>query len=154
MHRVVLTQSEAETKALAEGLAAELFEKGEKAFLSLVGVVGTGKSTFARGFIAKWCELAGEAAPESITSPTYNIARTYGQAKPVAHLDLYRLKSMQELEQLGFEHYFYEFSATLVEWLDQLPEVSAHIPSYALTVNFEFSDSKKKKTSSRKITIS
>lgn len=114
------TASEPETRAVAARLAEDLFPRSH-VFLQLRGPLGAGKTAFARGFIGRWLELSGEAPPEHVPSPTYNIAKVYGVAKPVAHLDLYRVKTMQELEHLGFEHYFFESPCCLVEWLEQVP---------------------------------
>jgi tRNA threonylcarbamoyl adenosine modification protein YjeE len=149
MHRTLLTHSEEETQEFAADLAKKFFAGKTNSFLSLTGTLGSGKSTFARGFISKWCSLSNEPEPESIVSPTYNIARVYGKALPIAHLDLYRLRSMQELEQLGFEHYFYDFKVCLVEWLDHLPEALAFAPASAVLISFEMGD----KSNTRKIEL-
>lgn len=138
MHRTVLTGSEAETQREGEKLAEELNARGAPAFVQLQGDLGAGKTAFARGFIRKWSELSGDPQPDVITSPTYNIVKVYGARAKLAHLDLYRLKTIEELEQIGFEHYFFELSACLVEWLEQIPEALALRPANAVSVSIEF----------------
>jgi tRNA threonylcarbamoyladenosine biosynthesis protein TsaE len=150
MHRVVLTDSEAQTQAQGAALAAELFAR-RPAFVQLKGDLGAGKTAFARGFIREWSRLAGDAVPEHVTSPTFNIVKVYGAAAPLAHLDLYRLKSMSELEQIGFEHYFFEHAACLVEWLEQIPEAHASRPAQTVTVTIDFVAGHN--ASARKLTI-
>lgn len=127
MERFFSSASEDETKQIGAMLARAL-HGDPHVFVRLKGELGAGKSAFARGFIATWGELNGEPVTESIVSPTYNIVKTYGTRQPLAHLDLYRIKTMEELEQLGFEHYFYELSACVVEWLEQVPEALARMP--------------------------
>jgi tRNA threonylcarbamoyladenosine biosynthesis protein TsaE len=100
----------------------------------LSGPLGAGKTAFARGFIRKWASLAGDPVPESIASPSYNIVKVYGEKAPLAHFDLYRLRSMSELEAIGFEQYFFETPCCLVEWLERVPEAAALMPAHAVTV--------------------
>ncbi|MEW6055904.1 MAG: tRNA (adenosine(37)-N6)-threonylcarbamoyltransferase complex ATPase subunit type 1 TsaE [Bdellovibrionota bacterium] len=124
------------TQEIAAEFAQKLFTS-TPIFIRLKGEMGAGKSEFARGFIKKWLELSCEAAAESIVSPTFNIARVYGAAKPIAHLDLYRMQSMQELEQLGFEHYFYELPCCLVEWLERIENPESVVPERYYIVEIE-----------------
>lgn len=141
MHRTVLTHaqsnSEEETQAQGAQLAATLFA-ARPAFVQLKGDLGAGKTAFARGFIREWSKLAGDPQPEQVTSPTFNIVKVYGANAPLAHLDLYRLKTMTELEQIGFEHYFFEHAACVVEWLEQIPEAEASRPAHAVIVTIDF----------------
>ncbi|MBI3541913.1 MAG: tRNA (adenosine(37)-N6)-threonylcarbamoyltransferase complex ATPase subunit type 1 TsaE [Deltaproteobacteria bacterium] len=131
----VVTRSETETAEAGSRLARELHPKAP-AFVRLHGALGAGKTAFARGFIRTWLELDGDAPPESVPSPTFNVARVYGARSQLAHLDLYRLKDLSELEQLGFEHYFFELRCCLVEWLEQIPEALALMPEHAVEVAF------------------
>lgn len=133
------TNSEAETQELGAALAWEL-HSSPPVFVRLCGALGAGKSAFARGFIRRWLELSGELPPETIVSPTYNIVKVYGTRAPIAHLDLYRLKNMRELEQLGYEHYFFELQGCLVEWLEQVPEALEAMPSSAFEIDIVFDE--------------
>ncbi len=133
-----------DTHRIAADLALMLYERHErvrkknrskdfsetkgKVFVELNGILGAGKTEFARAFIESWLKRAGDKLKEQVTSPTYNIARTYGEKTKLAHLDLYRLKTFAELEEMGFETYFYETDCCLVEWLEQVPEAKKLIP--------------------------
>lgn len=139
MRRVVLSSSEDETQAAGSALANELFAS-RPCFVHLQGDVGAGKTAFARGFIRAWSALAKDPEPENITSPTYNIVKVYGKNAPLAHLDLYRVKHIEELSQIGFEHYFFELSCCIVEWLEQIPEAQAAKPPYTAVVQIKFSE--------------
>lgn len=105
----------------ARDFARKTAAQSLKVFIELRGELGAGKSTFARAFIAQWLAENGESSPDlNAISPTYNIARIYGDKRPVAHLDLYRLMGLQELEQIGYERYFYEHDCVLIEWPEQI----------------------------------
>ncbi|MBQ3494681.1 MAG: tRNA (adenosine(37)-N6)-threonylcarbamoyltransferase complex ATPase subunit type 1 TsaE [Clostridia bacterium] len=86
--------------------------------ISLVGDLGAGKTTFAKGF------AKGMGIEELVTSPTFTILNTYEQSPmPLYHFDMYRLSSKQEAEELGFEEYFdlkLLKGITLVEWAENV----------------------------------
>lgn len=119
--------------------------------MQLEGTLGAGKTTFARGFIREWLRLAGAATPELVTSPTYNIVKSYpsGAGTALAHIDLYRVETFAELEALGYEQYVFESGCCLVEWLERIPEALAARPRDAVTVRIEFESG----GSRRKLTI-
>lgn len=135
MKRVSL--SEEHTRQIASDIAKNLFQN-PAVFIHLKGPLGVGKSTFARGFIKAWLELSKEPQPQTIVSPTFTLVQVYGKNKPIAHLDLYRLKSFAELEQLDYEQYFYNTPACLVEWLEQIPGANALFPDYGIIVELQF----------------
>jgi tRNA threonylcarbamoyl adenosine modification protein YjeE len=131
------TSSDDETAALGAELAEKLFAR-PRACLILSGPLGAGKTALARGFTRRWCALADGSEPGTVTSPSYNVARVYGSRRPVAHLDLYRLKTLEELEQIGFENYFQEASACVVEWLENVPGAERMAPADAVRVELSF----------------
>ena len=103
---------EAATNALAARLASV---SGCGDVLALIGDLGTGKTTFARGFIHSFC--AGE---EEVPSPTFTLVQTYdGGAVPVYHFDLYRVETPDEIIELGIEDAFTN-GVTLIEWPERL----------------------------------
>jgi len=101
-----------ETRAFGKRLAASL-RVGDCVFL--LGDLGAGKTSLARGVIEA---LTGEAdAP----SPTYTIAQTYDTqaGEELIHADLYRIEDAAEIDELGLEEAF-DFAITLIEWPDRL----------------------------------
>jgi tRNA threonylcarbamoyladenosine biosynthesis protein TsaE len=101
------TESAAETEALAAKLAADL-APGDVVVIS--GDLGTGKTTFVRGAVA----ALGAEGP--VTSPTFTIGQIYPGRVPVAHLDLYRLGSLDEEEPGLLEEYLAPDVVAFVEW--------------------------------------
>ncbi|MCE7027896.1 tRNA (adenosine(37)-N6)-threonylcarbamoyltransferase complex ATPase subunit type 1 TsaE [Jiella avicenniae] len=85
--------------------------------VALSGDLGAGKSTLARALIRA---LAGDADLE-VPSPTYTLVQPYETEPPVAHFDLYRLGSGDEIDELGFAEAA-ETGVVLVEWPDRAPE--------------------------------
>lgn len=105
---VVETQSPAETEALGARIAARL-RPGDVVLLS--GDLGTGKTTLVRGA----CRALGIAAP--VTSPTFTIGQRYeGGRLPVSHLDLYRLRDLEEEDPALLEDYLGPEGVAFVEW--------------------------------------
>ena len=87
--------------------------------LLLQGDLGAGKSTFARAFIRS---LADGDTSFEIPSPTFTFVQTYGETRiPAAHADLYRLRSEQEVDELGFDDLL-NTSVLLVEWPELIME--------------------------------
>jgi len=106
------TESEQETTALAERLAATL---APGTAVLLFGDLGTGKTTFVRGLAAG---LAID--PDEVSSPTFTIVQEYrGGRLPLYHVDLYRLEG-REVDDLGLEE-LREQAVMAIEWADRLP---------------------------------
>ena len=107
-------RSQAETEALATELS--LFAQAGTAIL-LEGGLGAGKSVFARAFIRA---LALPGSSFDIPSPTFTLVQTYDETRiPVAHADLYRLRSAAELDELGLDDLL-SSHVLLVEWPERL----------------------------------
>lgn len=107
------THSEEETIALGERIAREL---PSKAVVLLIGNLGSGKTTLAKGIV----KGLGAAAPDEVSSPTFTIVHEYGAN--VYHIDLYRLQRPQELATLGLEEIFDREAIVLVEWGERFLE--------------------------------
>jgi tRNA threonylcarbamoyladenosine biosynthesis protein TsaE len=83
--------------------------------LCLFGPLGAGKSTLARGLIR-----ALTHPDEDVPSPTFTLVQTYGTAGlTIAHFDLYRLKSPDEVFEIGLEEAL-ETGAVVIEWPERL----------------------------------
>ncbi|HEY6416600.1 MAG TPA: tRNA (adenosine(37)-N6)-threonylcarbamoyltransferase complex ATPase subunit type 1 TsaE, partial [Acidimicrobiales bacterium] len=101
----VVTRSEDETLALA-GAVGELLRPGD--VVSVAGDLGAGKTVFARG-------VAGTlGVSEAVVSPSFTIVREYAGRVPLVHVDVYRIDTIQELHDLGFEEVVRDDAITLV----------------------------------------
>jgi tRNA threonylcarbamoyladenosine biosynthesis protein TsaE len=118
--RTFHTHSEEETIALGRQLANEL---GDGVVL-LIGNLGAGKTTLAKGIV----EGRNATPADEVSSPTFTLIHQYGdsEAKPVYHVDLYRLDETREVEGLGLEDLFARCegenaSLILLEWAERFP---------------------------------
>jgi tRNA threonylcarbamoyladenosine biosynthesis protein TsaE len=120
-------------RAFGRKLAAEL---RPGAVVALTGDLGAGKTTLA-GAIAE-----GLGVTDAVTSPTFTLINEYsGGRLPLYHFDVYRLAGpgvYEELENLGWEDYFYGNGVCVVEWADLIEEL---IPQDALRVSIAKTDS-------------
>jgi len=112
LHR---TASEAETIALGEQIAREL---PARAVVLLIGNLGAGKTTLAKGIVAG----LGAAPPEEVASPTFTLIHEYGEGA-VYHIDLYRLEELREVATLGMDEIFDRQAVVLIEWGERFPEI-------------------------------
>ena len=109
---IVTTNSERETFALGENVAATL-EPGT--FVLLQGDLGAGKTAFVRGMAAG---LGG--SPDDVSSPTFVIIQHYKGRTPLVHVDLYRLDSAAAVDDLGLEE-LASGAVVAIEWAERLP---------------------------------
>ena len=107
----VVSRSTDETLELA-GTVGDLLRAGD--VVSLVGDLGAGKTVFARG-VARALGVT-----EPVVSPSFTIVREYDGRMPLVHVDVYRIDSVQELYDLGFEELVRDDAVTLVEWGDMI----------------------------------
>ncbi len=104
---------EAATAALAARVA-DWLRAGD--LVTLSGELGSGKTTFARALLRR---LAGQSALE-VPSPTFTLVQFYdGLAFPLVHADLYRVESVDEIAELGWDEAA-EGALVVVEWADRL----------------------------------
>lgn len=128
----VLTKSQAETESLGSRLG-ERCRPGD--VLALEGELGSGKTSFARG-VAR-----GLGVRSAVQSPTFTIIREYRGAIPVYHFDVYRLNSPGDLEDLGYEEYFFpspgsrHAGVVIVEWADK---VETLLPRERMWIHLSF----------------
>ncbi len=113
---VYRTASEEETIALGQRIAREL---PAKRVVLLIGPLGAGKTTLAKGIV----KGLGAASPEEVSSPTFTLIHEYGDEGRVFHADLYRLEEASELATLGLEDLFDREAIVLVEWGERFPQI-------------------------------
>ena len=109
----VETNSEEETIELGRRIAAEL---PRKAVVLLIGNLGAGKTTLAKGILSG----LGVAEPEEVTSPTFTLIHEYGGGRAY-HIDLYRLDTIQQVATLGLDEILDRDAVVLVEWGERFP---------------------------------
>lgn len=94
----------------------KLAEAGE--VYTLTGDLGVGKTVFTQGF------AKGLGIDESVNSPTFTILQIYEDGRlPLYHFDVYRIGSVEEMEETGFEEYIMGDGVSLIEWADLIEEI-------------------------------
>lgn len=84
----------------------------------LLGDLGTGKTVFSQGF------AQGLGIEEPVSSPTFTIIQEYqGGRLPFYHFDVYRIEEIEEMDELGYEDYFYAEGVCLIEWSNLIEEI-------------------------------
>jgi tRNA threonylcarbamoyladenosine biosynthesis protein TsaE len=109
------TRSEEETIDLGRKIASEL---PKKAVVLLIGNLGAGKTTLAKGILSG----LGAANPEEVTSPTFTLIHEYGGGRAY-HIDLYRLDTPQQVATLGLDEILDRNAVILIEWGEGFPEL-------------------------------
>ena len=109
-----ITNSPAETEAIGAALG-KILTPGT--VIAYRGDLGAGKTAFTRG-LAK-----GLGCREIVTSPTYTIVNEYlGGRLPLFHFDMYRLRSSDDLFDIGWEDYLDRGGVCAVEWSENVSE--------------------------------
>ena len=108
------TNSPTETEAIGAALG-KIIEPGT--VIAYRGDLGAGKTAFTRG-LAK-----GLGCTEIVTSPTYTIVNEYlGGRIPLFHFDMYRLRSSDDLFDIGWEDYLDRGGVCAVEWSENVDD--------------------------------
>lgn len=106
---------------------AETVRPGE--IYTLNGDLGVGKTVFTKGL------AAGLGIKEPVTSPTFTILQEYESGRlPLYHFDVYRIGDPEEMDEIGYEDYFYGQGICLIEWAELIEEL---IPEEAIAVYIE-----------------
>ena len=109
------TYSAEETAALGEKLGREA-KPGD--VCTLMGDLGVGKTVLTQG-IAK-----GLGITEPISSPTFTIVQVYEEGRlPFYHFDVYRIGDIEEMDEIGYEDYFYGQGLTMIVWANLIEEI-------------------------------
>jgi tRNA threonylcarbamoyladenosine biosynthesis protein TsaE len=84
----------------------------------LSGDLGVGKTVFTQGF------AKGLGIDEPVNSPTFTIIQEYeGGRLPFFHFDVYRIADLDEMDEIGYEDYFYGEGVCLIEWAELIKEL-------------------------------
>ena len=123
---VVETNSEKETWELGKQLA-ESAKPGQ--VFSLIGDLGVGKTVLTKGM------AAGLGISEPVNSPTFTILQVYEEGRlPFYHFDVYRIADLEEMDEIGYEDYFYGDGICLVEWANLIVEL---MPENTIRITIE-----------------
>lgn len=101
-------------------IAREILSKADEFRLfAFYGEMGAGKTTFILEFI----KLLG--VKDAGSSPTFSIVNEYrdGANRPVYHFDFYRIESIEEVYDIGYEDYFFSDSYCFMEWPEKIQEI-------------------------------
>jgi tRNA threonylcarbamoyladenosine biosynthesis protein TsaE len=127
----VITSSPEQTWEIGR-LLGILLKAGD--MVCLYGDLGAGKTNFAYG-IARGLDVQ----EQYITSPTFTFVNEYQGRLPLYHLDLYRLKGPEELENIGFDDYIESDGVTVIEWAERAAD---ELPAESLSVYLTAVDEK------------
>ena len=119
-------QSVEETQDLAKKLARNI---NPGITISLIGDLGTGKTTFTKGFARQM------GINDHVTSPTFKLISEYqGKKYKLNHIDAYRMNGPEDFLNIGGEEYLLsKNSITIIEWGDLLNDI---LPSKTIRINF------------------
>lgn len=123
---VIESRSEGETLALGRKL-------GEQALpgqiYTLDGDLGVGKTVFTKGL------AEGLGIREPVSSPTFTIVQEYPEGRlPLYHFDVYRIGDPEEMDEIGYEDYFFGQGVCLIEWAEKIREL---LPEGVIRVTIE-----------------
>jgi len=117
--------------------AGETFEFGKKLgkkacpgqIYTLIGDLGVGKTVFTQG-LAKGLDIT-----EAISSPTFTIVQVYEEGRlPFYHFDVYRIGDIEEMEEIGYDDYFFGQGVCMIEWANLIEEI---LPEDIIEVTIE-----------------
>ena len=85
---------------------------------TLVGDLGVGKTVFTQGI------AEGLGITEPVSSPTFTIVQVYEEGRmPFYHFDVYRIGDIEEMDEIGYEDYFYGDGLCMIEWANLIEEI-------------------------------
>lgn len=113
--KVYETFSAEETRALGRQIGGAA-KPGE--VYTLVGDLGVGKTVFTQGI------AEGLGITEPVSSPTFTIVQVYEEGRmPFYHFDVYRIGDIGEMDEIGYEDYFYGDGLCMIEWANLIEEL-------------------------------
>ncbi len=112
---IIETFSAGETFALGQKIG-RMAKAGE--VYTLIGDLGVGKTVFTQGV------ADGLGIKEQVNSPTFTIMQVYEEGRiPFYHFDVYRIGDVEEMEEIGYEDYFYGDGVCMIEWADLIEDI-------------------------------
>lgn len=124
--KTIETYSTGETFALGRQIGQQA-EAGE--IYTLIGDLGVGKTVLTQGV------AAGLDIEEPVNSPTFTIVQIYESGRlPFYHFDVYRIGDIEEMEEIGYEDYFFGGGVCMIEWAERISEL---IPAGARRITIE-----------------
>lgn len=114
-----MTVYESFSEEMTFEIGKKLGEKADKGeIICLEGDLGVGKTVFTKGF-AKGLDIE-----ENIDSPTFTIVKEYTEGRfPLYHFDVYRIGDVSEMDEIGYEDYFFGEGVCLIEWASRIEEL-------------------------------
>ncbi len=123
---IIETNSARETFALGEKIGKSALP-GQ--IYTLSGDLGVGKTVFTQG-VAK-----GIGISEPVSSPTFTIVQEYEEGRmPFYHFDVYRIGDIEEMEEIGYDDYFFGEGICLIEWAELIQDI---LPEKRIRVTIE-----------------
>ena len=123
---VIESLSADETLKLGQSLG-EQAKPGE--VYTLIGDLGVGKTVLTQGI------AEGLGIDEPICSPTFTIVQVYEEGRmPFYHFDVYRIGDIEEMDEIGYEDYFYGDGLCMIEWANLIEEI---LPEHYFQVTIE-----------------
>ncbi len=113
---VIHSQSASETIRIGKKIGG-LLEPGD--MIALTGELGAGKTQLTKGLAAGM----GVKRPGYVSSPSFTLINEHEGRIPLYHIDLYRLETQIEAQELGLEEYFKGNGITVIEWADRIPSL-------------------------------
>ena len=83
----------------------------------MTGDLGVGKTVFTKGF------AVGLGVTDTVNSPTFTIVQEYKGRLPFYHFDVYRIEEPEEMEEIGYEDYFFGEGVCMIEWAELIEEL-------------------------------
>ena len=123
---IIETHSAEETFAFGKKIG-QLAKPGQ--VFTLVGDLGVGKTVFTQGV------ADGLGITEPISSPTFTIIQVYEEGRlPFYHFDVYRIGDIEEMEEIGYDDYFFGEGICLIEWANLIEEI---LPETIVAITIE-----------------
>lgn len=124
--KVIETFSESETFEIGKKMGEQAV-KGM--IICLNGDLGVGKTVFTKGF------ACGLGIDETVNSPTFTIVQEYAEGRlPLYHFDVYRIGDISEMDEIGYEDYFFGDGVCFIEWAAIIKQI---LPENIINITIE-----------------